>query len=77
MVMMMGVSCSITLSTALHAVAMYVWLHRSYTVCSLYLLPVTPFVPTKVESFLDQLPGPFSLVGQDNVTSTQVLTFWG
>lgn len=63
---------TVTLNTNLQAVAVTLYLDRSYTVCSLYL-PHVPIIKRDVENLIDQLPPPFLLLGDMNAHSP----IWG
>lgn len=56
----------VPLSTSLEAVAVRFMLHKALTVCSLYLPPSFTLKSSDFNSFLDQLPEPFLLMGDFN-----------
>ena len=57
----------IPLCTPLHAVADRIHLHRTYTVCSLYLAPGVPISRDDLVKLFRQLPEPFLLIGDFNI----------
>lgn len=67
MVLPREVPCvQVSLSTSLEAVAVRFMLHKALTVCSLYLPPSFTLKSSDFNSFLDQLPEPFLLMGDFN-----------
>ena len=63
----------IPLATSLQAVAINVTLHRSITVCNLYLPPSQSVPYNLLSNLVSQLPTPFILLGDFNAHST----IWG
>ena len=62
----------VTLNTNLQAVAVKVTVHKTITLCSVYL-PQSHFTPTDLQDVIDQLPSPFILMGDFNGYHT----LWG
>ena len=56
----------IDLDTQLQAVAVQVSLHRTITICSVYLPPNSTLNPVDLNKLVDQLPEPFLLLGDFN-----------
>ena len=56
----------LTLDTPLQAVAARVSLHKTITICSLYLPPTTPIVKEDLMHLFQQLPSPFFILGDFN-----------
>ena len=63
----------ITLETSLQAVAAKVSLHKTITVCSLYLPPSSVITKQELLDLIDELPRPFLLLGDFNAHSI----LWG
>ena len=57
----------VPLRTSLHAVAVRIFLRRSYTVCSLYLAPCVPIARDYLVELLRELSEPLLLVGDFNI----------
>ena len=57
---------AITLNTIFQAVAHRVHLRKSYTICSIYIPPRTPYSRRDLAELIDQLPEPFLLMGDFN-----------
>jgi ribonuclease HI len=57
---------ALTLETNLQAVAVSVTLHKTITVCSLYLPPNTIINKTDLDNLVEQLPSPFVILGDFN-----------
>ena len=56
----------IHLKTNLHAVAVSVTLHRTISICSVYILPRSKVVEKDLDEIVNQLPTPFLLLGDFN-----------
>ena len=56
----------IHLNTTLQAVAISATLHRTITICSIYLPPNEPINNNEIENLIQQLPKPFILMGDFN-----------
>ena len=56
----------VALDTPLQAVAARVSLHKTITLCSLYLSPTTPLVKDDLLHLFNQLPSPFLILGDFN-----------
>jgi len=63
----------IQLNTSLQAVAVRITLHKTVTVCSLYLSPSSKYSNADLEDFIDQLPPPVLILGDFNAHSS----LWG
>ena len=63
----------IDLQTDLQAVAITATLHRTISICSIYIPPGDPIDDTEIENLIGQLPRPFILLGDFNSHSTM----WG
>ena len=63
----------VALKTSLQAIARRVTLHKTVTICNLYLPPSEDVKKTDIEELIDQLPRPFILVGDFNAHSSR----WG
>ena len=63
----------IQLSTPLQAVAMRISLHKTISLCSLYLPPNSPFLLNELNDLISQLPKPVVLMGDFNAHSQ----LWG
>lgn len=59
----------VPLQTNLQAVAVSVMLHKTITICSLYLPPNEPITRQEIENLLHQLPKPFLVLGDYNAHS--------
>ena len=57
---------TISLNTTLQAVAVQIYLEKTYTVCSIYLPPNEDIPRSRIESLLNELPRPFLLLGDVN-----------
>ena len=56
----------ITLNTNLQAVAVVLSLHKTITICSIYIPPRYQLVNRELNDLFDQLPSPFILIGDMN-----------
>src|SRR5215469_5775475 len=63
----------ITLQTNLQAIAIRLTLHKTVTICSIYLPPSNPIDPNNLNALFQQLPSPFLLLGDFNAHSP----IWG
>ena len=63
----------LNIQTNLQAVAAQVTLHKTVTICSIYLPPHEPINNSELENLIKQLPSPFILLGDFNSHST----LWG
>ena len=63
----------ISLNTNLQAVAVTLSLHKTITLCSLYIPPSYPLGGNELDQLISQLPSPFILIGDMNAHST----IWG
>ena len=63
----------LTLNTTLQAVAVSVSIHRTFTICSIYIPPRLNINITDLDALVSQLPTPYMLVGDFNAHST----LWG
>ena len=57
---------SLSLDTNLQAVAVSVTMHKTVTICSLYLPPNTPIDKTELDHLVEQLPSPYIILGDLN-----------
>ena len=63
----------IQLTTSLQAIAVKVTLHRTVTICSVYIPPRYKLGQAEIDALVDQLPTPFLLLGDFNAHSV----LWG
>ena len=63
----------IDLNTTLQAVAVRVTLHKTITICSLYIRPRSSINQRELDDLVRQLPGPFVLLGDFNAHNV----LWG
>lgn len=63
----------VPLTTTLQATAVRLTLHKTITICSIYLPPSTPFTLVELADLVKQLPPPFVLMGDFNAHSP----LWG
>ena len=56
----------IRLNTNLQAVAISLSLHKTFTLCSIYLPPSKRLLEQELDDLIDQLPAPFILTGDFN-----------
>ena len=63
----------ISLNTNLQAVAVTLSLHKTMTLCSIYIPPSYPLGGNELDELISQLPSPFILIGDMNAHST----IWG
>jgi len=63
----------VPLNTNLQAQAVRITLHRTFTLCNIYIPPPSKPTPQDFDDLINQLPQPFLLVGDFNAHSTQ----WG
>ena len=53
----------ININTYLQAIAVSATLHKTITICSLYILPHNPINENELNNLIEQLPKPFILMG--------------
>ena len=71
------VHTELTLDSPLHAVAATITLNKTFTTCSIYLIPGESISKLSLENLIDQLPKPFLLVGDFNAHSPEWVGGWG
>ena len=59
-------SRQIHLTTNLHAISVSVTLHRTISICSIYIPPLAEIEQKKLDEIINQLPIPYSLLGDFN-----------
>ena len=60
----------ISLKTNLQAVAVTLSLHKTMTLCSIYIPPSYPLGGNELDQLISQLPSPFILIGDMNAHIT-------
>ena len=63
----------IPLNTALQAVAVKVSLHKTFTICTIYIPPHLNLAQCDIDNLVNQLPAPYLLIGDFNAHSE----LWG